>query len=89
MGAISENSHEAIQVQKKGKDEKEKQPKFTGLVRVRLIPIWLRFVIVILLLVLSITIGAAVGYGVLGNGSVTDIFHKSTWTHIIDLVEKE
>jgi hypothetical protein len=33
--------------------------------------------------------GAAVGYGVLGNGEVKDIFTKSTWTHIVELVEKE
>jgi hypothetical protein len=32
--------------------------------------------------------GAAVGYGVLGNGHPGDVLKGSTWTHIIDLVEK-
>lgn len=58
-------------------------------VRVRLIPIWLRLIIVVLLIVLCFTIGTMVGYGVIGNGKPFDALNQSTWTHIIDLVNKE
>jgi hypothetical protein len=30
-----------------------------------------------------------VGYGVIGDGKPMNVFEKETWTHIIDLVEKE
>ncbi|MBU8881086.1 DNA-directed RNA polymerase subunit beta [Bacillus sp. FJAT-29790] len=58
-------------------------------IRVRILPIWLRIIIVAVLIFLSVIAGAAVGYGVIGGGNARDVFSKSTWTHIIDLVEKE
>ncbi|WP_141430985.1 DNA-directed RNA polymerase subunit beta [Bacillus sp. 03113] len=58
-------------------------------IRVRLIPIWLRVIIVLILIFLSTIAGAVIGYGVIGQGKPSDVFHKSTWTHIIDLVDKE
>ncbi|MDQ0269230.1 DNA-directed RNA polymerase subunit beta [Cytobacillus purgationiresistens] len=58
-------------------------------IRIRLIPIWLRIIIIIVLIALCLVGGAAFGYSVLGEGSVKDIFSKETWTHIIDLVNKE
>ena len=33
--------------------------------------------------------GAMVGYSVMGDGKATDVFKKSTWTHIVDLVNKD
>jgi cation transport ATPase len=58
-------------------------------VRVRLIPIWLRLVIIFLLMVLSLTVGTMVGYGVIGDGKPLDALKQSTWTHIIDIINKE
>lgn len=58
-------------------------------IRVRLIPIWLRLIIIAFLLSLSVMVGAMVGYSVLGNGKVADTFNKETWMHIIDLVNKK
>ncbi|MBD7938692.1 MULTISPECIES: DNA-directed RNA polymerase subunit beta [Cytobacillus] len=58
-------------------------------IRVRLIPIWLRIIIVLVLLVICIIAGATFGYSVLGDGQATDIFKKETWMHMIDLVNKE
>jgi DNA-directed RNA polymerase subunit beta len=89
MAAISENSREAIHVPNNGNDKKEKQPKFTKRVRLRLIPIWLRVIMVVVLFIMFTVIGAAIGYGVLGSGKVSEVFYKSTWTHVVDLVEKE
>lgn len=58
-------------------------------VRVRLIPIWLRILIVVLSIFISVIAGVIVGYGVLGDGEPMDALKKSTWTHIIDLVKKQ
>ena len=58
-------------------------------VRIRLIPIWLRLVLLLVSIFICVMAGAAVGYGVLGGGNVADVFTESTWTHIIDLVDKK
>jgi hypothetical protein len=87
--AVNESSREAYKLQKKEKQEEHKHVEKKNKVRLRLIPIWLRVIIVIALIFISAIAGAAVGYGVLGNGKVTDIFDSSTWTHMIDLVQKE
>jgi len=57
--------------------------------RVRLIPIWLRLIIITCLLLLSLIIGAMIGYGVIGEGRALDVLKKETWQHIVDLVVKE
>jgi hypothetical protein len=58
-------------------------------IRIRLIPIWLRIVLLVIFTGAFAVAGAAVGYGVLGNGNAGDVIKGSTWTHIIDLVEKK
>jgi hypothetical protein len=73
--------------EKKAKGEKAASQK-NKRVRIRLIPIWLRLLLLIISILVGVTSGAAVGYGVLGNGKVADIFKESTWTHIRDLVDK-
>ncbi|MEK5066375.1 DNA-directed RNA polymerase subunit beta [Cytobacillus sp. FSL R5-0596] len=87
--SVNNSNQEAVKTREQLKSErsKDESPR-KGRVRIRLIPIWLRIIIVVLLIFLSVTAGAAVGYGVIG-GEVKDIFSKSTWTHIVDLVEKE
>lgn len=66
----------------------EKQTKQQRLRR-RLIPIWLRLVIVFVLVLLSGMIGAMVGYGVLGDGNPFEALKPATWQHIVDLIEKQ
>lgn len=58
-------------------------------IKVRLIPIWLRVLIVIFLTVISLVAGVVTGYAVIGDGKPQDALKKQTWTHIIDLVKKE
>ncbi|MGJ7920779.1 DNA-directed RNA polymerase subunit beta [Neobacillus sp. LXY-4] len=58
-------------------------------IRIRLIPIWLRLVIIILLLSFSLMSGMMVGYGVIGDGKPFDALKQSTWTHIVDIINKE
>ena len=64
-------------------------PQANKRVRIRLIPIWLRLVLLVVSVFICVTAGAAVGYGMLGGGNVGDVFKESTWTHIIDLVDKK
>lgn len=58
-------------------------------IKIRLFPIWLRILLVLFLLTVSIIAGAMIGYGVIGDGKPTDVFKKSTWIHIIDIVNKK
>jgi hypothetical protein len=58
-------------------------------IRIRLIPIWLRILLLVIFTGVFMVAGAAVGYGVLGSGDPGDVLKGSTWTHIIELVEKK
>lgn len=75
---------------KKGKDKTSSMAKTDQKprkwVQIRLIPIWLRILLVLLLLVSTVIVGAMFGYSVLGDGEATKIFHKETWTHIVDIM---
>jgi len=66
--------------------DKGRKPKK---IRIRLIPVWAKFLIVIVLIFLFFMIGTMIGYGVLGDGSPRDAWKKSTWDHLFDLVNKE
>jgi len=55
-------------------------------VQIRLIPIWLRIVIVLILVVTAATLGAMVGFSVIGEGNAVDIFKRETWQHIFDIM---
>lgn len=72
---------------KKGtkKAKKEKKPK-KG--RRRILPIWLRILIVLLLSALALVLGVMVGYGIIGDGNPTDALEWDTWQHIFDIVKK-
>jgi hypothetical protein len=76
-------TREEYRQQEKQEDHAKKR------VRIRLLPIWLRLVIVCVLIAVSVTAGAIIGYSVIGGGKASDVFKKSTWTHIVDLVNKD
>lgn len=78
-----ENTQETDQ-QKRSK--KRKRPRKS---RRRIFPIWLRLIVVILLCALALMIGLMIGYGILGDGSPTDILKMDAWKHIVDIVKKE
>lgn len=71
------------------KTEAAPAPKTDKRVRTRLIPVWLRLVLLLAGVIICVMAGATVGYGMLGGGNVGEVFKESTWTHIIDLVNKE
>jgi hypothetical protein len=94
MGLTNSN-HEVPKTREQLKQERkpDEQPKTLAenrkLIRVRLIPIWLRIVLTAILIALSLLSGVMVGYGVIGDGKPADALKKSTWNHISDLVNKE
>lgn len=84
-------SQEEIQTREANKKQKRKvkakdKAETSRWIRIRLIPIWLRVLLVIALTAASLVAGLMVGYGVIGDGNPKDALSKSTWTHIIDLV---
>ncbi|MEH7273088.1 DNA-directed RNA polymerase subunit beta [Neobacillus vireti] len=84
------NSVEGPPAQKASKPKKAQKAKVANKrIRIRLVPIWLRIVLLVVFTGVSMVAGAAIGYGVLGNGEPGDVLKQSTWTHIIDLVEKK
>lgn len=74
--------------QRKRKPEKE-EPSAKGRlwVQVRIIPIWLRIILVLLLLAGAVALGTTIGYGYIGDGNPDDALKKETWIHIIDIIK--
>ncbi|WP_243387053.1 DNA-directed RNA polymerase subunit beta [Bacillus kexueae] len=87
MGAEQVSSREEFKKEKKAKKNVEQEEPRK--IRIRLIPIWLRVILVALAMSISLVLGTMVGYGVLGDGKPLDALKPSTWQHIVDLVEKE
>lgn len=70
--------------------ERETKSKNDGdKVRIRILPIWLRILLVLAGSIIAVFLGLIIGYAVIGDGSFGEVFKMSTWTHIIDLVLKE
>lgn len=72
---------------KKEKAVQEKELSEVKWVQIRLLPIWLRILLVILLLVGIGVLGLLMGYSVVGDGAPSEIFKKETWTHITDIIQ--
>jgi len=90
----NKSNQEAVSLRQQRKKERREEKEKALVegrkrIRIRLIPIWLRVIIVAILLVVSAISGAMVGYSVMGNGKAMDVFDKSTWTHIVDLVNSD
>jgi len=80
-------SRVSLKAEEKGKEvEEKKKQKRKRRGRVRLIPIWLRLIIVAGLLALSVVGGLMFGYGVIGSGTPADALEKETWQHILDIL---
>ena len=62
-----------------------KETKTNGNIRIRMIPIWLRLVLLLAGIVCMATLGTIIGYSVIGDGKPFEIFDKETWIHIIEL----
>lgn len=74
--------------QKKLEREKDnKEPKKTFWVQIRLLPIWLRLILIFLLIAIVAVIGLRIGYSYVGDGNPEDVLKKETWTHILDIIK--
>lgn len=80
------NDEQRVSRRKRRIKEEPEATKPIRWVQIRLIPIWLRIVLVIVLLCCAAVAGAMIGYGVLGDGSPSDVFKKETWNHIVDII---
>lgn len=58
---------------------------FKGEIKIRL---WVKIIVFLGLLFLSLIAGLMFGYGVLGDGDKLDALKPSTWTHILDFMRK-
>ncbi|MER1998527.1 MAG: DNA-directed RNA polymerase subunit beta [Lysinibacillus sp.] len=67
--------------------EQKSEPNLSDRVRIRLIPVWLRVILVLCLLIMVIVFGLMFGYAVLGDGNASDVLKWSTWQHIIDIMK--
>lgn len=88
--ALKDNLVGKINARKERKKElpkqEESEPKRTFWVQIRLIPIWLRIVLIALLLVVTAIIGLQIGFSYIGDGDAKDVLKKETWTHITDII---
>ena len=87
MQALVKNKSEQVASEPSSRIEKKKQNQDSK-IRIRLVPLWARIIIVLLLMTFALIGGAMIGYSVMGDGEAMDVFKKSTWTHITDLVNK-
>ena len=76
-------------------NRKERKPnanvenKPTRWVQIRMIPIWLRFLIVIVLLLAAVMVGVTIGYSSIGDGDSADALKWSTWQHLLKIIKGE
>ena len=69
-------------------EENEQTSKKKKSLRFRLIPIWLRLIIIMALVTVAGLTGIYVGFVILGAGDSDEVFKIDTWRHILDLVNK-
>ncbi|MEO4054087.1 DNA-directed RNA polymerase subunit beta [Solibacillus sp. CAU 1738] len=63
------------------------ETKGTRWVQIRLIPIWIRILLVLILIIVAAIAGVIIGYGYIGSGEPADALKWSTWQHILDIIE--
>ncbi|MFA1822475.1 DNA-directed RNA polymerase subunit beta [Virgibacillus oceani] len=54
--------------------------------RRRIFPLWLRIIVILILAVGALAAGLMIGFGVIGDGTPTDVLKVETWQHIMDIV---
>ena len=67
--------------------EPEQQQKANRIVKMRLLPIWLRLILIALLFISVAVVGLIVGYGYIGDGDVGNALKWSTWQYLLDIIE--
>lgn len=84
MSKDNENQQNRQEIRKQKVENKKKKRRKP----IRLIPIWLRLFIVILIFAASLALGLMFGYGIVGDGTPRDAITKGPWQKIYDIVYK-
>jgi hypothetical protein len=84
-----ENKPKTQRYQEREKSSRDEEKQLVNRGRKRSFPIWLRLLLLICGIIVCFVVGTMVGYGVLGDGKPMNVFEKETWTHIVDLVQKD
>jgi len=58
----------------------------SGRIVARIIWMSIKLLIIPVLCIAALIVGLAIGYTVLGDGSMSDVFDSRTWKHMYDLV---
>ncbi|SDI03425.1 DNA-directed RNA polymerase subunit beta [Alteribacillus persepolensis] len=96
ISAMEDYHGEEKDTNEHAKTEKQPEKKQSRLARllakresqnVRLVPIWARLVIVLLLFLFSIIAGLLVGYALIGEGSSFNILKWETWQSMMDFIQ--
>lgn len=74
------------QKEKKEKRSEKNKDKPIRWYNFRLIPIWLRIILVIVLLIIAGAAGLMIGFGVIGSGEPLDALKQDTWQHMLDII---
>lgn len=86
----NESNHHIAEEQPKKRRQEEpavnSDEKQASKVRLRLLPIWLRIIIVTVLFFVVAIIGVIFGYSVIGEGNAGDALKWETWQHILDIM---
>jgi len=77
---------EALEEEEQDTREVRRKKRRVKKPRLRLIPIWLRILISIVLIGGSLILGLMFGYGVIGGGEPGEAIRPDTWYHIIDII---
>lgn len=86
---IIEESQKSKNQSRKEEKEKRKQEKVKlARPKARIIPIWLRLIMVATFSAAALIIGLMIGYGVIGDGNPIEALKVETWQHLIDIVFK-
>jgi len=78
---MAEENATKIQTRKQLKEERTKKKP-----RRRIFPLWLRIIVILILAAGALATGLMIGFGVIGDGTPTDVLKVETWQHIIDIV---
>ncbi|OIJ21764.1 hypothetical protein BKP45_03445 [Anaerobacillus alkalidiazotrophicus] len=82
----NEKENKNRQAIRKEKEEKNKRNRRKP---IRLIPIWVRVLLVTLIFAASLVGGAMFGYGIVGDGNPIDVLGKGPWLQIHDIIYKD
>lgn len=63
--------------------------KPTRWVQIRMVPIWLRILIVMVLLLAAVMVGVTIGYSSIGGGDSADALKWSTWQNLLKIIKGE